>query len=146
MGDFRELDVWARWLLSERCGGNAEALEHQVAALIPFRDKVLDNARLKNGDVVLDAGCGDGLIGFGALLRPDINVRVVFSDISQPLLERCREAASELGLSDRCSFSLTPIETLAGVDSQSVDVVTTRSVLIYVDDKAKAFEACFRVL
>src|SRR5262245_18015589 len=37
-------------------------------------------------------------------------------------------------------------EDLAGIDDASVDVVTTRSVLIYVKDKARAFEQFARVL
>jgi arsenite methyltransferase len=37
-------------------------------------------------------------------------------------------------------------EDLWVVPAESVDVVTTRSVLIYVEDKARAFAECFRVL
>ncbi|WP_348240817.1 methyltransferase domain-containing protein, partial [Salmonella enterica] len=40
----------------------------------------------------------------------------------------------------------TGAETLEGIADSSVDVVTTRSVLIYVDDKAAAFAAFHRVL
>jgi ubiquinone/menaquinone biosynthesis C-methylase UbiE len=37
-------------------------------------------------------------------------------------------------------------EDLVEVDDGSIDVVTTRSVLIYVVDKARAFEEFLRVL
>lgn len=37
-------------------------------------------------------------------------------------------------------------EELAGVPAASVDVVTTRSVLIYVEDKARALSEMYRVL
>ena len=38
----------------------------QLAAV---RDKVLDRADLRPGETLLDVGCGNGLIGFGALER-----------------------------------------------------------------------------
>jgi SAM-dependent methyltransferase len=37
-------------------------------------------------------------------------------------------------------------EDLTAVESESVDVVTTRSVLVYIDDKRRAFGEFFRVL
>ena len=44
----------------------------------------------------------EGLFGFGALARGV--QRVTFSDISRDRLWSCREAARELGVSDRCVF------------------------------------------
>src|SRR6266567_2260602 len=38
--------------------------------LCPIRDRVLDGARLRPGDTLLDVGAGDGLIAFGALEQP----------------------------------------------------------------------------
>jgi SAM-dependent methyltransferase len=109
-----------------------------------FREKVLDRATLAEGETLLDVGCGEGLIGFGALERGAGHV--VFSDISDDLLDFCREAAGALELSDRCSFVKAGADELGGVDDASVDVVTTRSVLIYVVDKARAFGEFLRVL
>jgi len=112
--------------------------------LAVVRDKVLDRAGFAAGESLLDVGCGEGLIGFGALERGARHV--VFSDISQDLLDFCRETADALGLSERCSFVKAPAHELAGVADQSVDVVTTRSVLIYVAEKERAFREFFRVL
>jgi len=72
--------------------------------------------------------------------------RVIFSDISQSLLDHCRAAANAEGLLDRCRFVLAPADQLAAVADASVDAVTTRSVLIYVKDKAQAMREFFRVL
>src|SRR5215210_5220029 len=105
---------------------------------------VLDRAALAAGETLLDVGCGEGLIGFGALERGAS--RAVFSDVSEDLLEVCREAAAELGVSDRCSFVRAGAEELAGIADSSVDAVTTRSVLIYVKEKRAAFAEFFRVL
>jgi arsenite methyltransferase len=109
-----------------------------------FREKVLDRADLAEGETLLDVGCGEGLIGFGALERGA--GRVVFSDISDDCLDFCREAAERLGVSDRCGFVRAGAEDLTGVGDASVDVVTTRSVLIYVPNKACSFAEFFRVL
>jgi SAM-dependent methyltransferase len=51
-----------------------------------------------------------------------------------------------LGVSDRCSFVKAPAHELAGLPDQSVDVVATRSVLIYVVEKERAFREFSRVL
>src|SRR3954466_3004776 len=50
------------------------------------------------------------------------------------------------GLSDRARLVSTRAEDLAEIPEASVDVITTRSVLIYVADKAGAFAAMRRVL
>jgi ubiquinone/menaquinone biosynthesis C-methylase UbiE len=62
---------------------------------------------------VLDVGCGDGLVAFGAIDRVGEGGRVIFSDVSQDLIQARAE-------------DLSPIHAC------SVDAVTTRSVLIYV--------------
>jgi arsenite methyltransferase len=112
--------------------------------LVPVRDKVLDRAALAEGETLLDVGCGEGMIGFGALGRGAAHV--VFSDISDDLLDFCRAAAEELGVAERCSFVKAGAADLAGIDGESVDIVTTRSVLIYVPEKAQAFAEFLRVL
>jgi methylase of polypeptide subunit release factors len=59
-----------------------------------WRDRILDDAEPIAGEVVLDVGCGEGLVAFGALER---NAReAVFSDISNDLLDFCRAAAAGL--------------------------------------------------
>src|SRR2546421_5468773 len=109
-----------------------------------FCEKVLDRSALTEGETLLDVGCGEGLIGFGALERGAGHV--VFSDISHDLLDVCRETADALGVSDRCSFVKAPAHELGDLADASVDVVTTRSVLIYVAEKQSAFREFFRVL
>jgi SAM-dependent methyltransferase len=114
--------------------------------LYPVRDKVLDRADLRADDTLLDVGVGDGLIAFGAADRLGPTGRVIFSDISQDLLDHCRRAAESEGQLDRCRFVLAPADSLESIADASVDVVTTRSVLIYVKDKAAAFKEFYRVL
>jgi arsenite methyltransferase len=137
-------DRWAAWLRRRRSGGDADVEARTVAQLADTRDRILDNAALEAGETLLDVGCGNGLVAFGALERGA--GRVLFADISEPLLEECRTIAGEVGLVDRSEFLLAPADDLTPVPDASVDVVTTRSVLIYVRDKRRAFAELFRVL
>jgi ubiquinone/menaquinone biosynthesis C-methylase UbiE len=114
--------------------------------LYGWRDEILDKAQLKPGETLLDVGTGDGLVAFGALDRLDRTGHVIFSDISQDLLDHCRKAAEAEGLLDQCSFVRASADSLAEIADASVDVVTTRSVLIYVKDKAAALREFCRVL
>jgi arsenite methyltransferase len=140
-------DRWHRWLLDVRFGGDAAAREQDLTEfLYPVRDTVLDKAKLRPGDTLLDVGTGDGLIAFGALERLGPSGQVIFSDISQDLLDHCQAAATAEGLLDRCRFVLAAADCLTGIAQASVDVVTTRSVLIYVKDKAAALREFYRVL
>jgi arsenite methyltransferase len=138
-------DQWARWLLYRRHGGDEERLRRMLEYLGPVRDKVLENAALAGDETLLDVGCGDGLIAFGALEKLDAG-RVIFSDISQDLLDHCRELVAQMNVLDRCDFVLADAVNLAPIPAASVDVVTLRSVLIYVKAKAAALRAFHRVL
>ena len=140
-------DRWHRWLTDVRFGGDPAVREQILTDLLyPVRDTVLDKAQLKPGDTVLDVGVGDGLIAFGALERLSPSGHVIFTDISQDLLDHCRAAAAAEGQLDRCSFVLASADSLTAITDCRVDVVTTRSVLIYVKDKAAALREFHRVL
>lgn len=130
-------DPWARWVLRP---------ENELESMHPVRDRVLASASVEAGEVLLDVGTGSGLIAFGALPLVGEQGRVIFSDVSETLLEHCRREARRLGLAARCEFLLAPADDLSKIVSASVDVVTTRSVLIYVKDKARAFTEFIRVL
>jgi arsenite methyltransferase len=136
-------DCWADWIRTRRTGGDAECESRMLEEVAAIRDGVLDRTQLKPGETLLDVGCGNGLIGFGALER---GAQVVFSDISDELLGDCRELAAEADVLERCRFVKLPADDLRGIRNASIDVVTTRSVLIYVKEKARAFAEFQRVL
>jgi SAM-dependent methyltransferase len=140
------LDRWASWLLHRRHGGDAAELERVLAILGEVRERVLDRAAPAPGETLLDVGCGDGLIAFGALERVGAHGRVVFSDVSQDALDHARALAAHLGVLDRCRFVRAPAEDLAPIPDGSVDVLTTRAVLAYVRPKRRAFAEFARVL
>ena len=144
-------DRWAAWLLDRRFGGDTMQRDAMLPALYRYRDEVLRRAAIRPGDIVLDVGCGDGLIGFGAADLVGPSGRVVFSDISADLLAACRDIAASspdpMGTqTSRFAFVQTGLPALEGIRSNSVDVATTRSVLIYIDDIGGSFAALHRVL
>jgi ubiquinone/menaquinone biosynthesis C-methylase UbiE len=139
-------DLWSKWLLHRRHGGNAEALERTLAYLTPVRDRVLAEARIADGETLLDIGTGDGLIAFKALDQVGEHGTVIFSDVSQDLLDHCEALAQQMGVSDRCRFLRMPADDLSPLEDESVDVVKIRSVLIYVAAKIRALNEFFRVL
>lgn len=139
-------DQWAEWLLHRRHGGDPEALQRTLAFLSPVRDRVLANAQIAPGETVLDVGAGDGLIAFGAVERVGPTGQVILSDVSQDLLDHTQALATQLGVLTRCRFVRAAAEDLAPISDASVDVVTTRSVLIYVKEKQRAFIEFARVL
>jgi arsenite methyltransferase len=96
---------WARWLFKERFGGDETVARNWLTQLGQLRDRILRSARLQAGDVLLDVGCGDGLLGFGALSQVGSNRRVIFSDQSKELVEKCREIAVATAVADQCISS-----------------------------------------
>jgi arsenite methyltransferase len=139
-------DQWAQWLLHRRFGGDPQRLQAMLEGLSTWRDRILQNAHVTPGESLLDVGCGDGLVAFGALDRVGAHGKVIFSDLSQDLLDHCASLAQEMQVLDRCQFIRASADDLSAIESHSVDVVTTRSVLIYVQAKQQAFHECYRVL
>jgi ubiquinone/menaquinone biosynthesis C-methylase UbiE len=137
--------MWSEWLLKRRFGGDVEQMKATMEYLYRVRDEVLEHATLRDDEILLDVGCGDGLIAFGALERSE-TVKVIFADISHDLLQHVQTIAQRMGILDRCQFICAPAENLSGLANESVDIVTTRSVLIYVKAKQQAFCEFYRVL
>jgi len=140
-------DQWAQWLLQRRHGGDPEKHKVMLQRLAPIRDQVLQHARLQPGETLLDVGCGDGLIAFAALPLVGEQGRVIFSDISQDLLDHCQSLAQQMDVLERCQFIRASANNLQeAIPDHAVDAVTTRSVLIYVPEKQLAFHEFYRVL
>jgi arsenite methyltransferase len=138
-------DRWAEWVLDRGHGGQPDEERDDLTYLRPIRDRVLVNAAVQPGDVVLDVGAGDGLIAFEAA-RMVGEGHVIFSDVSPTLVRHGERLAKAKGLADRMRFLLATAEDLRPMEDASVQVITTRSVLIYVADKERAFREFHRVL
>jgi arsenite methyltransferase len=139
-------DVWSAWVLGQRHGSDQAALTAMLPQLEEARDLVLDGADLRPGMRVCDVGCGDGLVGFGALARTGNAVEVTFVDISPGLVEHTEAEAVRLGIRGQCSFLTASAESLDAIASESFDVVTARAVLAYLPDKTAVLREFRRVL
>ena len=141
-----ERDNWAEWLLETRFGGDPSARRAGLNWLAGVRDRVLDGAAINDGDVLLDVSAREGLIAFAALDRVGRSGGVVFSDISFDLLNHAADLLARGGGDVRCSFVQADAQGLEAIDDSTVDVLTTRSVLLYLRDKQRAANAFWRVL
>jgi arsenite methyltransferase len=104
------------------------------------RDRVLDGARIRIGETVADVGAGTGLLTLGAVERVGPDGTVLAIDISADALEELRSHARAPNVSYLIgSAGLLPLLYV------SVDAVLTRSVLIYVTEKAEAAQEFHRV-
>ena len=109
--------------------------------LAEFRDTVLDNANVRPGDALVDAGTGTGLIALAAAERVGSDGDVFAVDVSVDCLEQVRSVATATNI-----FFLLGSADVLPLPDEHADVVCTRSVLIYVLDKAEAAREFFRVL
>jgi SAM-dependent methyltransferase len=139
-------DIWSEWLLDKRFGGNRDVMMPAIDDyFLPVRNKVLQNGSIRDDDVLLDVGTGAGLIAFGALESTAAG-KVIFSDISQTLLDHTQSVAKKANWDARCDFVLASAEDLSPINPSSVDVVTVCCVLIHVSAKQSAFNEFYRVL
>ncbi|MDQ2820585.1 MAG: methyltransferase domain-containing protein [Pseudomonadota bacterium] len=141
-----EHDQWSEWLLHRRHGGDSSVIDAMQVQIAKYTDRVLDGAGLAPGMTLLDIGAGEGLVSFQAIERIGPSLRVMLTDISVPMLAHAAKLAKQRGVDSQCRFLACAADNLAGIDDESVDVVVTRAVLAYVDDKAGALREFYRVL
>jgi len=104
----------------------------------------LHHARIVQGDVVLDLGCGFGIDSILAAHRTGPSGRVIALDFLPEMLEKTSEAAAEAGLDN--------VEALEGameaipLPNASVDGVISNGVVNLSPRKARVLAECARVL
>jgi arsenite methyltransferase len=136
------LDQWTEWLVRTRFEGwPEEEIEAALDELGRKRDRVLDGAALAAGDAVADVGAGTGLLTLGAAERVGPDGDVIALDVSVDALEELRAHTDAANI----SYLVGQADVLPLRDA-SVDAVVTRSVLIYVDNRAEAAGEFARVL
>ena len=88
-----------------------------------FREKVLDLARIKVGESVLDVGCGTGTLAIAAKRRVGQGGDVLGIDVSPEMIARARKKASKAAL--KIDFRNEAIEALPFADAQFDGVLST---------------------
>lgn len=101
-------------------------------------------ADLREGETVLDLGCGAGFDAFLASMKVGKNGMVIGIDMTPEMVEKAKENAGKLGIKN-VGFRFGEIERLPLEDS-SVDVIISNCVINLSPDKQTVFNEAFRVL
>ena len=103
-------------------------------ALTPFGRAVVDAARVRPGDHVLDVGCGcgDTSLALARLVQPGGSV--TGADLSAPMLGRARERSAEL---DNVRF--IEADAAAFRPEHPVDCIVSRFGVMFFEDPLVAF-------
>jgi SAM-dependent methyltransferase len=101
-------------------------------------------AGIREGEVVVDLGCGGGMDVFLAARKVGPLGRVIGIDMTTEMLERARAGQQKLGLTN-VEFYQSTIDKLPLADN-SVDCVISNCVINLVPDKLAVFRDILRVL
>ncbi len=101
-------------------------------------------AGIREGEVVVDLGCGGGMDVFLAARKAGSSGRVIGIDMTAEMLDRARAGQQKMGLSN-VEFHQSTIDRLPLPDN-SVDCVISNCVINLVPDKLAVFREILRVL
>jgi len=101
-------------------------------------------ASLKEGETVLDLGCGAGFDCFLAVNRVGKNGKVIGVDMTPEMIDKARMNLRK-GKYQNVEFRLGEIENLPVADG-TVDVVISNCVINLSPDKKRVFKEAFRAL
>ena len=101
-------------------------------------------SKIKQGDIVLDLGCGAGFDCFLASKKVGKDGKVIGVDMTEEMIKKARANAQKMGV-ENVEFILAEIEKLP-IENNSVDIIITNCVINLTPDKTKAFKEAYRVL
>ena len=133
--------------MAERLGYPMDLVDAMPAAAVASFSGVANPfsaGALSPGQRVLDVGCGAGFDCFIASPQVGETGQVIGVDMTEPMLEKARLTAEEMGLSN-VEFRSGYAEELP-VEDASVDVVISNGVINLCPDKRRVFQETFRVL
>lgn len=148
---------------SSCCGGSAEdeATAKELAEKMDYNQEELDSAfaeanyglgcgnpgaiaNLKEGETVLDLGCGAGFDVFLAASKVGKEGRVIGIDMTEAMINKARNNAQKNNV-ENVEFILGEIEDLP-LEDNSVDVIISNCVINLSPAKEKVFAEAKRVL
>ena len=101
-------------------------------------------SKIKEGDVVLDLGCGSGLDCFLASKKVGENGKVIGVDMTEEMIKKAKINAEKQGIKN-VEFVSAEIENLP-IEDNSIDIIITNCVINLTPDKIKTFKEAYRVL
>ena len=99
---------------------------------------------IKEGDTVLDLGCGAGIDCFLAAKKVGENGKVIGVDMTEGMIKRGKLNAEKQGIKN-LEFVLAEIEDIP-IEDSSIDIIITNCVVNLTPDKLKTFKEVRRVL
>jgi ubiquinone/menaquinone biosynthesis C-methylase UbiE len=107
----------------------------QDVLLAPVADILIDRAKPKTGERIVDVGCGNGIttVAFAQKVGPSGHVLGV--DVSGPMLEQARASAP----ADAPVNFVLADATVYPFDPESVDLLTSRFGVMFFADPARSF-------
>lgn len=99
---------------------------------------------IKEGEIVLDLGCGPGFDSFLAARKVGGKGRVIGVDMTEEMIKRARENAKKSGF-ENVEFKIGEIENLP-IPDNSIDVIISNCVINLSPEKEKVFREAYRVL
>ncbi|MGE5392656.1 MAG: arsenite methyltransferase [Candidatus Saccharibacteria bacterium] len=100
--------------------------------------------RIREGDTVLDLGCGAGFDCFLASGKVGATGKVIGVDMTPEMISKAKENAEKLGRKN-IEFIQAEIEELP-IEDNSIDVIITNCVINLTPDKLRTFREACRVL
>ncbi len=101
-------------------------------------------SNIKEGDVVLDLGCGAGIDCFLAAKKVGEHGRVIGVDMTEEMVEKAKMSAKQQGIKN-LEFVVSEIEHMP-IEDSSVDIIITNCVINLTPDKSETFKEAYRVL
>jgi SAM-dependent methyltransferase len=113
----------------------ADRQQSQDVVLAPVLDVLIDRARLKAGERILDVGCGAGASSFALAQKVGSTGRVLGVDVSAPMLTRARQITPKGMPVDfvRADATVYPFEP------ESFDLLASRFGVMFFADPALSF-------
>lgn len=99
---------------------------------------------IKNGDIVLDLGCGAGFDVFLAAKKTGNGGKVIGIDITEEMIDKAKKNAKKYNYAN-VEFILGDIENLP-LENNTIDIVISNCVINLAPDKLKVFAETCRVL
>ena len=113
----------------------ANRQQTQDILLAPIADLIIDRARIKAGERVIDVGCGSGAVSIAVAGKVGRGGRVLGIDVSSPMLARARQVAPQ-GLP--LEFVLADA-TVHPFEPASFDLLISRFGVMFFAEPVRSF-------